>query len=127
MNERMTQFLQSCGIKFKTSAPYTPEQNGKAERDNRTIVECARTMLKPKELPIFLWAEAMNTAVYPQNRVLSSEKRGGKTPWEIWTGTKPNLGHAKVFSSETFVHVPKEFTKEFDARAELGFVRWIRR
>ena len=118
VNEKIKQYLSSRGIQFEPCAPYTPEQNGKSERDNRTIVECARTMLKAKNLPTLLWAEAVNTAVYIQNRVLSSERRRTKTPYEIWTGEKPDLSHVRVFGSEAFVYVPKQFTKKFDARSK---------
>ena len=111
-------YLSSRGIKFEPSAPYTPEQNGISERDNRTIVECAGTMLRAKSLPTFLWAEAVNTAVYLQNRVLISDRRGKKTPYEIRTGEKPELSHTRVFGSEAFVHVPKQFTRKFDARSK---------
>ena len=69
VNERMTSYLQSLGIVHELTAPYTPEQNGKAERDNLTIVECARTLLNAKGLPGFLWVEAVNAAVYLLNRV----------------------------------------------------------
>lgn len=118
-NDKMTQYLLSHGIRRESSAPYTPEQNGKSERDNRTIVECAHTMLKAKNLPTFLWAEAVNTVdciLYIQNRVLS-ERRRGKTPYELWTGEKPGLKHVKVFGSEAFVHISKQFTSKFDARS----------
>ena len=54
---------------------YTPEQSGKAERDNRTIIESARMILHAKELPKSLWAEACNTAVYLMNRAESSSLR----------------------------------------------------
>ena len=118
VNEKMNQYLSSRGIKFEPSAPYTPKQNGKSERNNRTIVECARTMLRAKSLPTFLWAEAVNTAVYLQNRVLSSDRRGKKTPYEIWTGEKPEFSHTRVFGSEAFVHVHKQFTRKFDARSK---------
>ncbi len=52
------------GIVHRTSMPYCPEQNGSAERENRTLVECARTMIHAKDLPTKLWAEAVNTAAY---------------------------------------------------------------
>lgn len=57
-NYQVENYLRKCGIITESTASYTPEQNGKAERKNRTIVESARTMLQAKELPIKLWAEA---------------------------------------------------------------------
>ena len=85
-NEQMCSYMQTRGIKHETSAPYTPEQNGRAERDNRTIVECAHTMLHAKQIAVFLWEEAVNTAVYLLNRVLVPGEDDIKTPYEIWVG-----------------------------------------
>src|SRR5437870_13732898 len=56
------------GIRHRVTMPYTPEQNGAAERENRTLVESARSMIHAKGLPIKLWAEAVNTAAYVLNR-----------------------------------------------------------
>lgn len=71
-NEKMQKYLKTKGIVMENTTPYTPQQNGKAERDNRTIVECARTMLQAKKLPNYLWAEAVNTAVYTLSRTGNS-------------------------------------------------------
>ena len=62
-NNQFKVFLSQRGIKLETTAPYTPEQNGSAERDMRTIVESARSMLYAKNVPLYLWAEAINTVV----------------------------------------------------------------
>lgn len=67
-NKDMNGYPESRGIQRESTAPYTPEQNGKAERDNRTIIESARTMIHAKGLPLILWAEAANMAVYLMNR-----------------------------------------------------------
>jgi len=50
-NERISRYLCAKGIILETTAPFTPEQNGRAERDNRTLVESARSMLHAKKLP----------------------------------------------------------------------------
>ena len=60
-------YCREAGIKREITTPYTPKQNGVAERKNRTIVETVRAMLHDQVLPKFLWAEAANTAVYVQN------------------------------------------------------------
>nr|GFC56153.1 hypothetical protein [Tanacetum cinerariifolium] len=72
-------------IKREFSVPITPQQNGIAERKNRTFIEAARTMLVDSLLPIPVWAEAVNTACYVQNRVLVT-KRHNKTPYELLHG-----------------------------------------
>ncbi|GJS06531.1 retrovirus-related pol polyprotein from transposon TNT 1-94 [Tanacetum coccineum] len=57
------------GIEHQTSTPRTPEQNGVVKRQNRTLVEDARTMLLASKLPLFFWAEAIATACYTQNKL----------------------------------------------------------
>lgn len=69
-NARMIEFYAEKGIARQYSAPRTPQQNGVAERRNRTLLDAARTMLCDSMLPTFFWPEAVNTACYIQNRVL---------------------------------------------------------
>lgn len=111
------QYLAKYGIQPEYTAPHTPEQNGKSERYNRTIVESARAMFHSKDLPLTLWAEAMNTAVYILNRS-SCTKTPGTTPYEIWTGKKPNLSHLKIFGSDAYAHIPKLFKTKLQAKAK---------
>ena len=74
------------------STPKTPEQNGVAERMNRTLVETVRAMLADTKLPHKFWAEAVSTAVYLRNRSPSKAVKG-MTPYEAWTGERPNVNH----------------------------------
>jgi len=67
--------LKDCGIHHQKTAPYTPEQNGVAERANRTIVERARCMLHERSVDLGLWAEAISTATYLKNRSSSTTIR----------------------------------------------------
>lgn len=115
-NKQMDEYLASRGIKRETTEPYTPEQNGKAERDNRTIVESARTMIHAKNLPLSLWAEAVNCAVYVLNRTMWSSDT--VTPYEMRVGKAPDLRHLRIFGSEAFAYIPKQFTQKLDARAQ---------
>nr|GEX07593.1 hypothetical protein [Tanacetum cinerariifolium] len=71
-NKEMNDFCSQKGIKREFSNARTPQQNGVAERRNRTLIEAARTMLADAKLPVTFWAEAVNTACYVQNRVKSS-------------------------------------------------------
>lgn len=116
-NKKMREYLALRGIKLENTASYTPAQNGRSERDNRTIIECARTMLQAKNLPNSLWAEAVSTAVYTLNRVERAEPGGSQTPYEMWVGKKPNVKHMRIFGSVAYAHTPKQFTSKFDARA----------
>ncbi|CAG9132679.1 unnamed protein product [Plutella xylostella] len=95
--------------------PYTPEQNGLSERNNRTIVERARCLLFEAELDKKFWAEAANTAVYLKNRSIASGIE--KTPYEMWFSRKPDLQHLRVFGSTVMVHIPKEKRTKWDKKS----------
>ena len=83
------------GIRQQTSAAYTPQQNGKAERDHRTTVEAARSLIHAKGIPLKLWAEAVNHSVYTLNRTVSEKKNA--TPFELWHGKKPDISNLRIF------------------------------
>nr|GEZ01199.1 ribonuclease H-like domain-containing protein [Tanacetum cinerariifolium] len=84
------------GIKKEFSIPRTPQQNGIAERKNRTLIEAARTMLAYSLLPIPFWAEVVNTACYVQNRVLVT-KPHNLTLYELLHGRTPSIGFMRPF------------------------------
>ncbi|GJZ55829.1 putative ribonuclease H-like domain-containing protein [Tanacetum coccineum] len=86
---------QSC-LTPRQKQHRTPQQNGVAERKNRTLIEAARTMLADSKLPTTFWAEAVNTACYVQNRVLVI-KPHNKTPYELFLGRKPALSFMRPF------------------------------
>lgn len=75
-NYNVKALLENSGIQHQTSTPYTPQQNGSAERVLRTIVEAARTLISSKNLSKNLWAEAINTVVYVLNRTGNSGHEG---------------------------------------------------
>ena len=108
-------FLQAHGIKRQLSTPYTPQQNGVAERANRTIVEMARSMLHHQNLNKNLWAEAVVTAVYTRNRCPTSALVG-KTPEEAWSGKRPTITHMRVFGCIAYAKVPDEKRTKLDAK-----------
>ncbi|GKB26599.1 retrovirus-related pol polyprotein from transposon TNT 1-94, partial [Tanacetum coccineum] len=87
-------FCEHQGIHRELTSPYTPEQNGIAERKNRTVMEMARSMLKEKKLPDNLWAEAVATAVYLLN-LSPTEAVLNRTPFEAWRGVKPSENTSK--------------------------------
>lgn len=80
VNGELKQFFEKNGIQHQLTVPYTPEQNGSSERDNRTIVEAARTMIHSSNLCLSLWAEAVNSAVYVLNRTGTSTVKN-KSPF----------------------------------------------
>nr|GFC91317.1 putative ribonuclease H-like domain-containing protein [Tanacetum cinerariifolium] len=84
------------------SAARTPQQNGVVERMNRTLVEAARTMLIFANLPTFLWAEAIATACFTQNRSII-HKRFDKTPYELMNKRKPKIKFFHVFGCRCYL------------------------
>ncbi|GJS95525.1 ribonuclease H-like domain-containing protein [Tanacetum coccineum] len=98
----------------------TPQQNGVAERKNRTLIEAARTMLADSKLPTTFWAEAVNTACYVQNRVLVT-KPHNKTPYELFLGRKPDLGFMRPFGCLVIIINTIDHLGEFDGKANEGF------
>ncbi|KAL1448085.1 hypothetical protein WDU94_013979 [Cyamophila willieti] len=119
VNNKFKNYLAQNGILLNTSAPYTPEQNGLAERLNRTLLEKARSMLFQSGLEEKFWAEAIATAVYLKNVLPTQALQDKKTPEEVWCGRKPNLKHLKVFGCKALVHVPKKKRSKWDPQAEV--------
>ena len=105
-----TEFMKYCeehGIRRFLTASYSPKQNGVAERKNRTILDMVRSMMKSKNMPKEFWAEAVQCAIYIQNRCPHA-RLNGKTPQEVWSGQKPSVSHLKVFGSVAYAHVPSQ-------------------
>ncbi|GBE85892.1 hypothetical protein SCP_0804160 [Sparassis crispa] len=84
------------------TAPYSPSQNGVSERLNRTLLGLAHAMIYVRDLPHYLWAEAIAHAVYIKNRS-PTQVLNGATPEEKWNGTKPNISYLQEFSSPVWV------------------------
>ncbi|GJY67108.1 ribonuclease H-like domain-containing protein [Tanacetum coccineum] len=98
----------------------TPQQNGVAERRNRTLIEAARTMLADSKLPTTFWAEAVNTACYVQNRVLVV-KPHNKTPYELFHGRTPTLSFMRPFGCPVTILNTIDHLGKFDGKVDEGF------
>jgi transposase InsO family protein len=107
--------LNHHGIKHEKTVPYTPQQNGLAERMNRSLVEMARCMMYHEDVDKKWWAEAVNTAAWIINRIPNSVTV--KTPYEIVHRTKPQLKNLKVFGALGYAHIPDEKRRKLDAKA----------
>lgn len=119
---KMTNYLKQCGILHQKTVSYTPEQNGLCERNNRSIVEKARCLLYDAQFEKFLWAEAVNTAVYIKNRSPAASLDQNTTPYEMWTGKKPDISHLRIFGSPAMVHIPKEKRRKWDKKAKKMYL-----
>ncbi len=116
VSKKFDAFLVECGIQRQTSAPYSPQQNGVAERANRTIMECARSMILAQGLGLEFWGEAVNTAVYIKNQC-PTKALDSKTPQEAWSGRKPDVSHLRVFGCKAFAHVPDEKRTKLESKS----------
>ncbi len=110
-------YLNEHGIEQQLTVSYTPQQNGVAERMNRTSMDLVRSMLFTAGLSKEFWAEALQTAVYVRNRVTSRALNSQETPHYLWTGSKPDLSHLRAFGTERYYTIPRKLTKKLDVRA----------
>lgn len=104
-SNRFAAYCEDTGVARQYTAPYTPQQNGVVERRNRTVVAMARSFLKEMKVPSFLWGEAIRHSVYVLNR-LPTRSLSEKTPYEAWTGNKPDIGHLRVFGCAAYMKIP---------------------
>ncbi|GKA91631.1 retrovirus-related pol polyprotein from transposon TNT 1-94 [Tanacetum coccineum] len=118
--KEMNQFCKRKGIKREFSVAITPQQNGVAERKNRTLIEAARTMLADSKPPTTFWAKAVNTVCYVQNRVLVT-KPHNKTPHELFLGRKPALGFMRPFGCPATILNTIDHLGKFDGKTGEGF------
>lgn len=110
------------GIRIEYTVPYTPQQNGVAERMNRTIIERARCLILNSRLSKRFWTEAVLTAVYLINRN-PTEALKDKVPAELWYGNRPNLVKLRVLGCIAYLHVPRELNPgKFDSRSKKCFM-----
>jgi hypothetical protein len=116
VSKKFDTFFTKCGIQRQTSAPYSPQQNGVAERANRTIMECARSMILAQGLELGFWGEAVNTAVYIKNQC-PTKALDSKTPQEAWSGRKSDVSHLRVFGCKAFAHVPDEKRTKLESKS----------
>nr|GEV23889.1 hypothetical protein [Tanacetum cinerariifolium] len=123
-NKEMDEFYAQKGIKSKFSNARTPQQNGVAERGNRTLIKAARTMLADAKLPVTFWAKAINTACYVQNMVLVN-KSHNKTPYELFNGRSPAIGFLKPFGCYVMILNTFDHLGKFEAKGDEGyFIRY---
>ncbi|GJW07946.1 putative ribonuclease H-like domain-containing protein [Tanacetum coccineum] len=120
-NRDFIEFCGSKGIKREYSNARTPQQNGVAERKNRTLIEAARTMLADSFLPNTFWAEAVSTACYVLNRVLVTKPQN-KTPYELITGKIPIISYIRPFGCHVTILNTIDHLGKFDGKSDKGFL-----
>ena len=125
INGKLKEWAAENGITLEPTAPYSPSQNGVAERFNRTLLELARAMLLEKNLPTFLWDEAVAHAAYLRNRA-PTKALNGKTPYEVWNDQRPDVSHLREFGTDVWVLDESQNISKLSPRSRkmklMGFV-----
>nr|GEY21744.1 retrovirus-related Pol polyprotein from transposon TNT 1-94 [Tanacetum cinerariifolium] len=119
-NQVLKEYFDTVGISYQMSSVRTPQQNGVVERRNRMLVEAARTMLIFSCAPLFLWAEAIATARFTQNRSIIHH-HFNKTPYELINGRKPDISFLHVFSALCYPKNDREDIGKLSAKGDIGF------
>ncbi|CAK9813843.1 Retrovirus-related Pol polyprotein from transposon TNT 1-94 [Anthophora plagiata] len=126
-NTAFDDFLKTEGIGRRLTVTHTPEQNGVAERRNRTLMDMTRCLLMQSGMPDSFWGEAANTANYIRNRCPST-CLNGKTPFERWFGRVPNVSHFRDFGCEVHTLNRDPSRGKLDPRSKRGiFVGYAER
>ncbi|GJT22942.1 retrovirus-related pol polyprotein from transposon TNT 1-94 [Tanacetum coccineum] len=118
-NQILSKYYERVGIFHQKIIPRTPQQNSVVKIQNRTLVEAARTMLIFSKAPVFLWAEAVATACYTQNRSLIYT-RHNKTPYELVHDKKPGLTFFRVFGALCYPANDNEDLGKLQPTADIG-------
>ncbi|GKA63861.1 retrovirus-related pol polyprotein from transposon TNT 1-94 [Tanacetum coccineum] len=119
VNQTLREYYEKVGISHETSVARSPQQNGVVERRNHTLIEAARTMLIYAKAPLFLWAEAVATTCYTQNRSMI-RRRHGKTPYELLHDKPPDLSYLHVFGALCYPTNDSENLGKLQPKADIG-------
>lgn len=116
LSNEMKEYSVQKGISYHLTVPRTPQQNGVAERMNRTLTEKARAMLNYAGLEKSFWGESVLTATFLNNISPTKALKQNKTPYELWHNKKPKLKYLRVFGSTIFIH-NKTMLSKFDSKS----------
>jgi transposase InsO family protein len=117
LNNNFTSYFTTQGIQMQHTVPYTPQQNGVAERKKCTLKEMANCMIQSKGLSLKYWVEAIKCTNYIVNHTPTKALKN-ITPEEAWTKIKPDVSHFRVFGSIAWSHIPDEKRKELQPKSE---------
>ncbi|GJR41659.1 integrase, catalytic region, zinc finger, CCHC-type containing protein [Tanacetum coccineum] len=120
VNQTLREYYEKVGISHETSVAHSPQQNGVVKRRNRMLIKAARTMLIYAKAPLFLWAEAVATACYTQNRSIIRILHG-KTPYELLHDKLPDLSFFYVFGALCYPTNDSENLGKLQLKANIDF------
>ena len=114
--KKFTDYCRDSKIKQEYTVPETPQQNGVAERFNRTLVEMGRSLLIQAKLPKRYWVRALSTAAHIRNLTVTANSQG-KSPFELFTGKPPRRNHLRVFGCTAYVMKRKINLRKLNSRS----------
>ncbi|GJP81254.1 hypothetical protein CLOP_g11416 [Closterium sp. NIES-67] len=120
VNEEFNSYLRSKGILRQLTVPYTPQHNSIAERVNRSLLDCVRTLLADSGLPLKFWGDALGMACWVKNRLPTKGLAADMTPHEAFYGRKPNMGLARVWGCMVQYREPAGPTHKLLPRSKWG-------
>ncbi|GJV06878.1 retrovirus-related pol polyprotein from transposon TNT 1-94 [Tanacetum coccineum] len=124
VNQTLRRYYESVNISHETSVARTLQQNSVVERRNHTLVKAARTMLIYVKAPLFLWAEAVATVCYTQNRCIIRCCHG-KNTYELLHDRKTDLSYLHVFGALCYPNNDSEDLGKLQAKDDIGiFIRY---
>ncbi|KAI5727868.1 hypothetical protein M8J77_007947 [Diaphorina citri] len=118
-NKDTKKLLESLGVFHTNSVAYTPQQNGRIEREMRTVVEAARTVIHANNMNENLWAEAVNYSVFTINQTGKSTVKGS-SPADLWFGRKIDVTKLRSFGCTAYVHIPDHKRFKTEKKSKRG-------
>lgn len=116
-SDRFSELLKAKGIFRQLTTARTPEQNGVAERKNRTLIEAVRSMAAEAHIPAFLWEELFRTATYLQNRT-TTRSLSKSTPYEKLHKEKPDVTDLRVIGSAAHIWIPPDLRNKLATKSK---------
>ena len=124
LSKEQKRYLQEHRIEHQTSMPYSPQQNGRAKCSQQTIINKAESMRHTVGLSNGFWKHAVGTAVHVYNVTLISKAKF-LTLKEMWSSSKPDISHLRIFRCVAYVHVLKGKRQKLDPKSqEMIFVSY---
>ncbi|GJX63437.1 retrovirus-related pol polyprotein from transposon TNT 1-94 [Tanacetum coccineum] len=120
VNQTLREYYENVGISHETSVAHSPQQNGVSERRNHTLIEAVRIILIYAKAPLFLWAKAVATACYTQNRSII-RLRHRKTPYELLHEKLPDLSFLHVFGALCYPTNDSKNLGKLQLKADIDF------
>lgn len=116
LSDDFKRFCLKHGIKRQLTTSFSPQQNGVAERKNRTVINMVVSMINAKNMPKKFWGEATMWSFYVLNRC-PTKALPDMTPEEAWNGIKPTVHHLRIWGCLAHVHIPKQKRTKLDDKS----------